>query len=149
MANGHGGRRNPPGGRPKGVQDAKTIARQEARAKRLAEIGLSAQAVVDELALLAFANLQDAFDESGNLKPIHLLSREQASAIASLEIIKKNAEAGDGKTDVVHKVRVWDRVKSLEILAKYFGLLKDQVQHSGAIEVGWKGSRPADANGSH
>lgn len=131
------------GGRPEGSKSAQTLERERARAERLAEIGLSAKAVVDELAILAFANLQDAFDGDGNLKPIHQMTREQAAAIASLEVIKKNAEAGDGKTDVVHKVRVWDRVKSLEILAKHFGLLKEQLEHSGKIEVGWKGQRPA------
>lgn len=142
MANGHGGLRQPPGGRPKGTKDPETLVREAARAKRLAEINLSAQAVVDELAVLAFANLQDVFDESGNLKPIHQMTREQAAAIASLEVIKKNAEAGDGKTDVVHKIRVWDRVKSLEILADYFGLFKQQLEHSGKIEIDWKGKRP-------
>lgn len=127
MANGHGGRRDPVGGRPKGSKSAQTLERERARAERLAEIGLSAQKVVDELAILGFVNLQDFFDESGNLKPIHLLTREQAAALASAEIIKKNAEAGDGHIDVVHKFRVWDKVKSLETLAGYFGILKNNV----------------------
>jgi len=115
------------GGRPEGSKSAKTLERERARAERLKEIGLSAQKVVDELAILGFANLQDFFDESGNLKPIHTLTREQAAALASAEVIKKNAEAGDGHIDVVHKFRVWDKVKSLETLAGYFGILKNSV----------------------
>ena len=137
----NGGKR-PGAGRPEGSKSAQTLEREAARAARLAEINLSAQKVVDELAILGFANLADAFDAQGNLLPIHKMTREQAASIASFEVIKKNAEAGDGQTDVVHKIRVWDRVKTLEILAKYLGLMKDQVEHSGKIEIGWKGKRP-------
>jgi hypothetical protein len=40
---------------------------------------------------------------------------------------------GDGKTDDVFRVRLADKVRSLEMLAKHFGLLVDRVDHSGAI----------------
>ena len=39
-----------------------------------------------------------------------------------MEVIIKNAEAGDGVTDRIHKIRVVDQVKPLELLAKHFGL---------------------------
>jgi phage terminase small subunit len=133
----NGGKR-PGAGRPKGSRSPETHEREAARAQRLAEIGLTAQKVVDELAILGFANIADAFDVQGNLLPIHKMTREQAASIASFEVIKKNAEAGDGQTDVVHKIRVWDRVKTLEILAKYLGLLKDKVEHSGDVQFTWK-----------
>ena len=45
-----------------------------------------------------------------------------------LEVIIKNAKAGDGITDTVHKFKLWDKVRALETLAKDFGLLKDRVE---------------------
>lgn len=125
------------GGRPVGSKSAKTKERERARAQRLKEINLSAQAVVDELAIIAFGNLQDCFDPHGNLRPIQELTREQAAAIASLEVIKKNAEAGDGQTDVVHKIRVWDRVKALELLGKYHQIFAERLDLNGTIVLKW------------
>lgn len=107
----------------------------EGKARQLQKAELSAMDVLEEIRRLSFSNVQDLFDETGNLRPIHTLTREQASCIASLEVIKKNAEAGDGKTDIIHKLRVWDKTKSLEMLAKHFALLTERVEHGGGITI--------------
>lgn len=98
------------------------------KAKQLDSAELSATRVLEELRRLAFSNVQDLFDEAGNLRPIHTLTREQASCIASLEVIKKNAEAGDGHIDVVHKLKSWDKTRTLEMLARHYQLLTDTVK---------------------
>ena len=36
-----------------------------------------------------------------------------------METLVKNAEAGDGHTDTVLKLKLYDRLKALELLAKY------------------------------
>jgi hypothetical protein len=130
------------GGRPKGTLAAKTLAKREAEAKVLQKHALTAQRVLEEIALHSFSNVQDLFDEAGNLKPIHTLTRAQAAAISSFEVIKKNAEAGDGVTDVVHKVRVVDKLKTLELLAKHFALLTEKLDVKGEFTFGWKGTPP-------
>lgn len=135
-----GGKR-PGAGMPKGYKTAAVAAREagqrEAIAKVQEEAKLTAERVLAELSLHSFANVQDLFDEQGNLRPIHTLTREQAACISSLEVIKKNAQAGDGQTDIVHKVKVWDKIKALEMLAKHFALLTEKVEHSGGIDVRW------------
>ena len=117
---------------PKGFKTAKVQARESGQVEALLEIKetakLSAQRVLDELALHSFANVQDLFDESGNLRPIHTLTREQAASIASFEVIKKNMTAGDGQIDTVAKVKVIDKTKTIEMLAKHFALLTDVVR---------------------
>lgn len=101
----------------------------EAGKSRLLErADLSATRVLEEIRRLALSNVQDLFDEHGNLKPIHLLTRDQAACIASLEVIKKNAEAGDGHMDIVHKLKVWDKTRVLEMAAKHFRLLADVIR---------------------
>lgn len=111
----------------------------EGQAKRLDSADLSAVRVLEEIRRLAFADVRLLFDERGNLRPIHTLNAEQSACIASLEVIKKNAEAGDGKIDTIHKLRVWDKTKSLEMLAKHFALLTEQIQHTGDVTFRWAG----------
>lgn len=96
-------------------------------AKAIDRAELSADRVLEEMRRLSFSNVRDLFDADGNLIPIHKLTREQASCIASVEVVKKNLAAGDGQTDVVHKIKVWDKTRSLEQLGKHFGVLKELV----------------------
>jgi phage terminase small subunit len=95
---------------------------------QLERTDLTATRVLEELRRLSFSNVQDLFDEVGNFRPIQTLTREQAACIASLEVIKKNAVAGDGMIDTIHKVKVWDKTRSLEMVAKHFKLLTDVVK---------------------
>jgi hypothetical protein len=139
---GKNGGPRPGSGRPKGSLSAQTLERRAAEAKVLQKHALTAQRVLEEIALHSFSNVQDLFDEAGNLKPIHTLTRAQAAAISSFEVIKKNAEAGDGVTDVVHKVRVVDKLKTLELLAKHFALLTEKLDVKGEFTFGWKGTPP-------
>ena len=130
------------GGMPAGHKTAKVAAREAGQAQAIAELReeakLTAQRVLDELALHAFSNVQDLFDEQGNLKPLHTLTRAQAASIASFEVVKKNMTAGDGQTDTVAKVKVIEKTKVLEMLAKHFALLTEKVEHSGGISVKWQ-----------
>lgn len=107
----------------------------QGKAKQLQTAELSAARVLEELRRLAFSNVQDLFDGDGNLRPIQSLTPDQAACIASLEVIKKNAEAGDGKVDVIHKLKVWDKTRTLEMLAKHFALLTEVVRHTGDASI--------------
>ncbi len=130
----NGGKR-PGAGRPEGSKSAKTLAREAGEAQALQEESITAERLLKEMALHTFSNVRDLFDERGNLKPIQTLTREQAASIASLEVIKKNAEAGDGQTDIVHKVRVVDKLKTLEMLARCLAMFKDKLDVTGSINV--------------
>ena len=127
------------------------VAVAEKTQQQLDKADLTAERTLEEMRRLAFSNVQDLFDEEGNLRPIHTLSREQAACIASLEVIVKNAQAGDGHQDIVHKVRVWDKTRTLEMLGKHFALLVDRVKVEGddaliaALQAGRnRARRPSD-----
>jgi len=105
------------------------------KAKQLEKADLTATRVLEELRRLAFSDVRSLFDAAGNLKPIHTLNPEESACIASLEVIIKNAQAGDGHMDTVHKLKVWDKTRSLEMLAKHFGLLVEKLEHSGQITL--------------
>jgi phage terminase small subunit len=106
---------------------------------QLGKANITAERVKERLATIAFADIRDLHDDQGNLKPLHTLTADQAAAISQFEVIKKNAEAGDGVIDRVHKVRLADQMKALEMLGKHFGLFIEKVEHSGALEIKWVG----------
>lgn len=93
--------------------------------ERLRRNELSADRTLEEIRRLAFSDVRRLFDEQGNLRPIHSLSDEDAAAVAGIEVIIKNAEAGDGHLDRVHRIKLWDKSKNLEQLAKHFRLVGD------------------------
>ena len=132
----------PGAGMPKGYKTAKTLAKEAAQAHALEQIGLTAQRVLLEMARLAFVDARSFWDETGNLKPFSELTADQGAALAGFEAIIKNAKAGDGITDEIHKIKIWDKPRALEMLAKHFGLLTDKVEHSGDIEISWKSPQP-------
>lgn len=96
--------------------------------KRAAKIEITAERVLQEIAKMAFANMQDLYDEHGILKPISELPREVAAAVQSVKVNLTEACA-------VQEVKLWDKKGSLELLGKHLVLFTDKVQHSGAVAV--------------
>lgn len=112
---------------------AKALA--EASAPKLAKAGLTAERTLEELRRVAFSNIKRLFDDKGNLIDAHLLTDEDAAAIAGIEIVKQNILPDDGKSDFVHKIKLWDKVRALETLAKHFQLLIEQLHVTGDAEL--------------
>ena len=93
--------------------------------KRLSKVGVTAERVLRELERVAFSDLRGLFDEQGNLKPIKELTDEQAAMLASVEVVRQNLTSGDGTQEWVHKVKSWDKLKALEMLARHLKLLNE------------------------
>ena len=53
------------------------------------------------------------------------------------EVVLKKAQSSDGIVDRVHKIKLWDKLKALEMLAKHFALLTEKVEESREIVVRW------------
>lgn len=100
------------------------------------KIGLSAELVLENIRRPLVADVRKMF-KAGNALPIEDLSDEEAHLVGGYEMIVKNAKAGDGHVDEVLKMRLVDRAKYVEMGAKYFKLLTDQVNHSGDITFKW------------
>jgi phage terminase small subunit len=81
---------------------------EEARRERL---DITADRVLQRLAMLAFANVRDFYDDRGELIPIHELDHDVAAAISSFETI-------GGKSGIVTKVKLHDQKAALELLGK-------------------------------
>lgn len=110
----------------------------EGKAKQLSKADLSAVRVLEEIRRVGMSDIRKLFDSTSNLKQITELSDEEAATIASVEVVRENVKSGDGHVDTVHKVKLWDKIRSLEMLAKHFGLLIDKLEHSGEVTYKWQ-----------
>ena len=121
------------------MQNAEIAAAIEVGASRqLASADLTATRTLEEIRRLAFSDCRGLFNEAGNLRGLHELTPEQSASIASVEVIIKNAKAGDNQTDTIYKVRQWDKPKALEMLAKHFALLTERVDVGGGLTISWQ-----------
>lgn len=89
---------------------------------------LSAVRVLEEMRRLAFADIRPFFNADGSPKPISEWTEEMGSQCSSVEVVLKNARAGDGVIDEVLKLRLHQKQGPLEMLGKHFKLLTDVVQ---------------------
>ena len=82
---------------------------EAAHLARLARFELKADDVLRELLRIGMSDVADAFDAHGNLLPIREMPRDLRRAVSSMEVIIKNAAAGDEHTDRIHKFRFGTR----------------------------------------
>lgn len=102
------------------------------KAAQIADAGLTAARVLEELRRLAFANQRDFFHDDGRAKHPHELTEAQGACVAQFEVLIKNISAADGHTDLIHKFKLWDKPRALELLAKHFALLVEKIEIKGA-----------------
>lgn len=105
------------------------------QATHLEKLDITAERVLEELGRLAFVDPRKFFDEHGNLLNVSKVDAVTASAIAEFVILKENLIAGDGKNDIVYRVKWADKIRALELLAKRFGLLKEKIEVTMASDL--------------
>lgn len=95
--------------------------------KQADKLELTADKVLKEISTLAFSNIQDLFDDNDCLKPISELTRDQAAIISSIEIDELFTGKGEERKPYgkAKKMKLWSKIKSLEMLASHFALLKN------------------------
>jgi hypothetical protein len=67
------------------------------------------------------------FDAQGRLKPIHQMPIEVRRAIESVEIVRRNLTTGDGTQEHVYKVKLINKGRMQELLARHVGLFDGPV----------------------
>jgi phage terminase small subunit len=110
----------------------------KSQSKHLEVANITAERVMQELGRLAFANLPSFYREDGSLKSMGELTPEQGAALAGVETMQRNVTAGDGETETVYKVKLWDKPRSLDTLVKVLGMVTEKVEHSGEVVFTWQ-----------
>ncbi len=112
-------------------------------AEKLKEAEANAETVLRELYRLATVDVTAVFTDAGEVKPFSVWTPAQRAALAGFEVVKKNAEAGDGHTDIVHKMKFHPKSPPLEMLMRHHRLLGDQPEKP-APHVGFYFGLPED-----
>ena len=60
------------------------------------------------------------------LKAVHEMPLHVRRAIVSVEVVKRNLTAGDGAQEFVHKVKLVDKGRMHELLARHVGLYEPE-----------------------
>jgi len=111
----------------------------EAMDERSQRTEITADRVLEEIAKIGFLDVRNIFTDADELKAISTLPDDIAAAVVSVEVITKPTyeEDDDGNKIVehVHKIRLADKLKGLEMLGRHLVLFSDKVIHGGAISI--------------
>ena len=106
---------------------------QAGQRAQLEAAGVSKARLLQELGRVALARVSDYFDPvTKAAKHPSELAPDASAALAGFEVVIKNAEAGDGHTDTIHKFKLWDKVKAIELYMKHYGMLVEKVEVTDA-----------------
>ena len=96
----------------------------ELSAELLRNTDITAERVMRELANLAFSDVRRLYDDKGNLLPVHKLDPETAAAVSGIEVETHWEGRGEDAVPVtVRKIRRYDKVGPLKILAQHFKIV--------------------------
>ena len=91
-------------------------------------------------ALHGFGSMADFFDGS-RLKEVDELSPEAKQRLSSVEVIREKVRTttpGEDTTTTIEqviKIKVWDKMRALELLGRHLGLWKDKVEHQADFSL--------------
>jgi phage terminase small subunit len=113
--------------------------------KRFQRLGITAEQVLRELALIGFANMLDFVTitpDGEACVDLSRLTRDQAAAISEITIDKSverigTAAGGRGAFERIRRVkfRLHDKLAALETLGRHLKLFTDKVEVEGALKV--------------
>lgn len=103
-----------------------------AMAQRSKRTGINQDRIVEEIAKIAFVNPTDVInmDEATVLGDSN---REDTATIASVKVKVIPTEDGD---ITEREIKMYDKLKALELLGKHLGMFKDKVELSGFVDTG-------------
>lgn len=132
---------------------------EKAQNERLERLGVKADRVLGELALLGFSNMLDYLSvglEGDPFVDLSNVTRGQAAAVQEVTVEDFRDGRGDGARDVRRiKFKLADKKAPLELLGKHLKLFTEKVEHTGSgggpiklIEVVDAGDSGGDEEGA-
>lgn len=95
-------------------------------AERLADL-IDPDRVLRSAANIAYSDIRELFDDQGKLKAIKDLPDHVAASLASVEVVRQNLTPDDDAQEWVHKIKVWDKPKAIDMLMRHLALYKDRL----------------------
>ena len=104
---------------------------------------ITAEQVVRELALIAFSDIREAFDDHGRLLPLQEIPEGARRAICSLDSVETTGAVRRWS----FRIRLCDKLRALELLGKHLPMFTEVHEHRGLdgiekrINEGWRRAR--------
>jgi phage terminase small subunit len=104
----------------------------ERLAEKCQELDVTAERIIQELALIGFANLKGAYNPDGSFKHFPDMPEEVQRVISGMDVDELFEGHGEEREQVgfTKKVRQWDKLKALELLGKNLKMWTDKVEVS-------------------
>jgi phage terminase small subunit len=102
----------------------------ELSADRNAKFEVQAVEVVRELHRMLTADVNDAFDEDGNVKPLSDIPVDLRRTIAGFEVFEEHQGKGAEREYIgrTKKIKFWSKEKAAELLGRHLALFKDSLK---------------------
>ncbi len=99
--------------------------------ERLRKIGVHAERTLEEVARIGFSDIRKLFNDDGSHKLPSEWDDDEAAAIAGVEVLEEFSGRGEDRTLVgfTKKVRLFDKIKALELLSKHLGIIGNGKHH--------------------
>jgi phage terminase small subunit len=94
--------------------------------------------VLLELGRIAFFDKRKLYNADGALKKPHEWDDDTAAVLSGLDIEEIFSGNGEERQSVgfSKKAKVFDKVAALSLAMRHLGMLKDKIEHSGAVDTG-------------
>lgn len=98
------------------------------------EAGINAYNVLIEIATIAFSDIRELYNADGTLKNIKDLSKGAAAVLEAVEVDEIFSAEGDFK-GYTKKVKMQSKLKALELLMRYLGILDKDKDGNNPINL--------------
>lgn len=94
------------------------------------KLELNRETIIQELLTLAMSDIGEMFNADGSLRPIHEIPAATRRAISAVDVDELFEGRGEDREQIGHtkKLRLWDKVKALELLGKNLKMWTDKVE---------------------
>lgn len=109
----------------------------EGKKERSERTRTTADEILLELRKIALADIAEAFDDEGRLRPLREIPAEVRKAISGVEVSQEFEGSGRNRyhSGDLMKVKFWEKTKALELLGKHLRLFTDRVQVDTNVSI--------------
>lgn len=115
----------------------------QSRKEKIAEkLQYSQERTMLEIARIAFSDIRKLFTVDGALKTLTDLDEDTSAVISSVEVTEEEVTGRDIESELkivagtTKKVKLWDKTKALEMLAKHYKIFDDGPKVTNNITLG-------------
>lgn len=98
---------------------------------------LAMEQLISEIKMIAFSDARECFSADGSLKAPSEWPESVSKAISSVDVVELFDGSGKDKVQIGYtkKIRMWDKTKMLETMARMMGMFVDRVHHTGELKL--------------